>query len=78
VATIDLCEGFCKPYGISIYACESTGECFFNHRGERDHHRPPLCYRVMGNHCYPDPLRAKTLSSIRDAYTNRRGLGFRV
>ncbi|WIA09694.1 hypothetical protein OEZ85_009079 [Tetradesmus obliquus] len=72
VATADLCEGFCKPHSISIYATDSKGECFFfHHPSTRCGSRPPLCYRVMGNHCYPDPVLGKSLSQVRSDYTNK-------
>ncbi|WIA08770.1 hypothetical protein OEZ85_008193 [Tetradesmus obliquus] len=72
VATADLCEGFCKPHNISIYATDSKGECFFfHHPSTRCGSRPPLCYRVMGNHCYPDPVLGKSLSQVRSDYTNK-------
>jgi hypothetical protein len=72
VSTTDLCEGFYKPNNISIYAADSRGECFFFHHLSTHYgSRPPLCYRVMGNHCYPDPVLGKSLSLVRSDYTNK-------
>ncbi|WIA17343.1 hypothetical protein OEZ85_014206 [Tetradesmus obliquus] len=77
VSTLDLYEGFCKPHGISMYGCEANGECFFFNQqpsAERYSKRPPLCYRVMGNHCYPDLALAKSLSQVRETYHLNRSL----